>query len=89
VSSTSATSIRIGQTSTAAQPSTALIDVFAPLLTVRTNYSLMSFADDGTNYVSRTGSGGLTVTTAYDGITLLPSSGTATGMIRVYGYRNS
>jgi len=31
----------------------------------------------------------LTVTTAYDGVTIFPGSGTITGNIRVYGYKNS
>jgi hypothetical protein len=34
------------------------------------------------------GSGALTVTTAYNGFTIFPSTGTITGTIRVYGMRN-
>ena len=32
---------------------------------------------------------GTTVTTSYDGFSLIPTSGTFTGTVRVYGYRNS
>ena len=34
-------------------------------------------------------SGGFNATTQFDGFTLYPSSGTITGSIRVYGYRNT
>lgn len=43
---------------------------------------------DGTNLFNLLGAGMVNNTTSYDGFTLYPGSGTFTGTIRVYGYRN-
>jgi hypothetical protein len=50
-------------------------------------YAGCSFSD-GTNGRVYTYGCSLSVTTSYDGITIFPASGTITGSIRVYGYRN-
>lgn len=62
--------------------------VFNPFLTVPTKIS--SLADTGNvgaylNVVVN----GHSLTTSYDGFTILPVAGTITGTIRVYGYKNS
>jgi hypothetical protein len=36
-----------------------------------------------------TSGGTMTVNTSYDGMTLLPASGTITGVLRIYGLKNS
>lgn len=48
------------------------------------------FTGDGTDARGRLDfySGSHTTATAYDGFTLYPNSGTMTGTVRVYGYRN-
>jgi hypothetical protein len=49
-------------------------------------YNTTGFYFDGlTNYSGRTGSGVLSVTTAYDSATFFPSTGTVTGTYSVYG----
>lgn len=39
-------------------------------------------------YINYTASGNCTQATAHDGFSILPASGTITGSVRVYGYRN-
>ena len=67
---------------------TLSIDIFDPSLTNSTTMSALNNDPQG--------GGSLkifnvfhTVSTAYDGFTMFPSSGTITGTIRVYGYRNA
>ena len=63
--------------------------VTSPFIAQRTNVHQLSYGYDSANYVGRSGVGGVTVTTSYDGFTLFPSAGTFTGTLRVYGLRNS
>lgn len=67
----------------------ATFDVIAPAITDYTSTLSLMHAHGNTPamyagiYTTR-----MTVTTAYDGITLYPASGTFSGTVRVYGYRN-
>lgn len=51
--------------------------------------SMSSYLTSGGNPFGIAISGSHIVATAYDGITLLPGSGSMSGVIRVYGYKNS
>ena len=64
-------------------------DIYGPQLAIPTLYNYMSTYLDssGNKYVEMLG-GSHHVSTSYDGITLLISSGTMTGTLRVYGYNN-
>jgi hypothetical protein len=63
------------------------MDISNPQLTKKTVYSLTSvrYASASVNYVNM---GAFNSTTSFDGITFYPASGTITGTIRVYGYKN-
>jgi hypothetical protein len=66
-----------------------VIDMHNPFLAQNT---LMQIISNGVNTSSipyaLSGGGFHEVSTSYDGISLLPSSGTISGTVRVYGYRN-
>ena len=67
----------------------ASVDLYRPALAQRTGFTSNVFAfGSGGDYVGVEG-GRHSQTTAFDGITLFGSSGTMTGTVRVYGYRNS
>ena len=59
-------------------------DIFGPNLAASTQYS----ATGGSAQELGTVMGELDLATSYDGFTIIPSAGTMTGTIRVYGYRN-
>jgi hypothetical protein len=63
---------------------TASGDLYGPQLSVRTVAVTLGNYDDKIRQQNTTH----TLTTSYDGITFIPESGTITGTIRVYGYRN-
>ena len=85
---TSQTNLRGGVFSTAFGGFT--LDIYSPQLAQPTSFFAQSvnFVSGGTprflSYTSRHG-----LSTAYDGFSLIPASGTMTGTLRVYGYRNS
>ena len=66
----------------------ARVNIFSPALARKT-----IFTADGGNFEAagngRTVQGEHTTATAYDGFSVLPSSGNVTGSLRVYGMRNS
>lgn len=66
-----------------------IADVVAPNLSAPTRITFQSALSNGTNIVSASGGGLYTTNTQADGFTFYPASGTTTGTIRVYGYRNS
>jgi hypothetical protein len=68
------------------QGGSAAIDVFGPQVSYKTVITNMSTGRDDTNVDGYTVFGRMTVTTAYDGFTIFPQSGTITGRIYVYGY---
>lgn len=72
-----------------ANPGFSSIDVFNPQLSVKTAFAGSFSAASTTDFRFNALGGLMSVTTAYDGFTLLPDSGTITGTVRVYGYRNS
>lgn len=59
-----------------------------PQLTQRTAINYFTVAQNATDMTQQEGGGIMTVTTAYDGFSLITSTGTITGTLRVYGYRN-
>jgi hypothetical protein len=63
------------------------IDISNPQLTKKTVYSSINvrYSSVSVNY---TNMGAFNGTTPFDGITFYPSSGTITGTIKIYGYRN-
>ena len=71
-----------GDTSTA-------MDIHDPQLTNRTKGSSTFFGYDSANWWNRGGGFMFDGTDSFDGFTVFTSSGTVTGLIQVYGYRNS
>jgi hypothetical protein len=65
-----------------------ILDVTGPYLTLNTSYFSNNIRMGTSQSSENKRSGALSVTTSYDGITILPGSGTITGTIRVYGYSN-
>ena len=70
--------------------SSTVMDILMPFSnSYQTNYSANAFYFDSlSNFRTGLSAGSLSVTTSYDGITFYPASGTITGTIRVYGYKN-
>ena len=66
------------------------MDIFNPNQTTTTSATYTGFSDNaaGNSAGHRTGSALLNSSTAVTGLTLLTSTGTINGTIRVYGYRN-
>jgi len=84
------TYIRIGFTGSANR-SASLVDILSPFLSSRTpvfakNYTLASGVGPQQEIIGAEQSGS---TNSFDGLTVYPLSGTITGTIRVYGYKNS
>lgn len=66
------------------------LDLFDPAIAAPTTYHVLGGrAANATTVESRFIVGGHNVSTAYDGLSLLTSSGTISGTARIYGYRNS
>jgi hypothetical protein len=62
-------------------------DLFSPKLAVPTKYTIMTFGSStGGAYESYSISGMHNVSTAYDSLSVIPSTGTITGSYSVYGY---
>jgi hypothetical protein len=62
--------------------SSAVVDVFRPFSALATN--VLSSATSGSNFIL--GGGGHTLTTSYDSMSFIRTSGTMTGKYSVYGY---
>jgi hypothetical protein len=73
----------IGETSSG-EASASNIDVFQPFATAKTTY-VQSSVRLGSFYG---GAGYFNATTSFTGFSIVPSSGTMTGTLSVYGYRN-
>ena len=64
----------------------SIVDVLSPFATANTGYIFQHSRDD---YGFMTGAGAMTVTTSFDQVRFYPTaSGTITGTIRIYGYKN-
>jgi hypothetical protein len=61
------------------------ITIFDPFLASQTMVTIFGGGSGFNDFVT----GRHTLSTSYDGITILPASGTITGTIRIYGYLNS
>jgi len=87
-SRTTTTSFYIGNV-TSSGPSNARINFLRPALAQHTGYiseGMQPYLGNAWSYYNM---GNHQVTTAYDGFTIFPSTGTVTGNLRVYGHRNS
>lgn len=65
------------------------MDLFSPMLGQRTAICWQQTAVDSTSFYSANVSGYHDENNLFDGIALIPSSGTISGIARIYGYRNS
>ena len=65
------------------------LDVINPQVAQSTLFSSVGFGGDLSTFFSVGGGGNFTATTQFDGISFIPSTGTISGTVRVYGYRNS
>lgn len=83
--STTATAINIGNVNTSVAARLNL-DVHGPMLAGRT---AVWFTGNDTSAVHSGGSGAVLNNTLYDGFTLFPTSGTMTGIVRIYGWNNN
>lgn len=63
--------------------------LYSPQASVETTFTTNAASLGASASAFLTGGGSMTVTTAYDGLTLYVNSGTFTGTIRVYGVSNS
>jgi hypothetical protein len=86
---TSTSSFNIGYAASAATTFNAFTNILAPQLATNTSMISSALRDSGVGGLwPQSAVGRLRNTTQYDGFTLFPTSGTMTGNIRVYGYRN-
>lgn len=85
---TSTTNLQVGFANSYAV-SGAAIDVYSPFLSAFTaslSQSVFHYSSSGCDVVFN--SGGFGATTSFDGFSIIPSTGSITGNIRVYGYKN-
>ena len=66
----------------------ASIDIYNPALAVATSMFTSVGGRPNTSIAIRVDTTGHTLATAYDSLTFLPTSGTITGSVQVYGYKN-
>jgi len=84
----SSTSFQLGYCLTAGASNT--VDLFSPFATDYTSYLMTGTTKNATVSSANYGewkNGGTSVTTSYDGFSIIAGSGTLTGTIRVYGYK--
>ena len=86
-----ATSFKITYWGPSSYPAAAYLDISNPQIAEMTNFAgIGSLYDDTVSLAESFLSTGIqNQTTQFDGLTLIPSTGTITGKIRVYGYKNS
>lgn len=65
------------------------MDIFDPQTAARTKGSTNFFGYDSANWFNRSGGMMFDATTQFDGFTIFASAGTVTGLIQVFGYRQS
>lgn len=65
------------------------MDIFDPQTSARTKGSTNFFGYDSVNWWNRTGGMMFDATTQFDGFSIFASAGTVTGLIQVFGYRQS
>jgi hypothetical protein len=84
----SSTSFQLGYCLTAGASNT--VDLFSPFATDYTSYLMTGTTKNATVSSANYGewkNGGTSVTTSYDGFSIIAGSGTLTGTIRIYGYK--
>jgi hypothetical protein len=69
---------------TTTEPIWGSMDIYAPNVAAKTNFSNLTGIAP-----SIYSNGRLNTTTQYTGFTMLPTAGTITGTVKVYGYSNS
>ena len=86
-----ATSMHAGEANSTSLGYSATLDIIEPQLALRTNISgILNWVDDGDTFiVFQSGGCRFKLTTVFDSITLIASTGTMTGTYRVYGYTES
>lgn len=83
------TSLPIGSVAGTYKASMLTLDVINPFLAIETSMHTVGSGWGTTANIVYMGAATHLVSTSYDGFSINPSSGTFTGTIRVYGYRNS
>jgi hypothetical protein len=71
-----------------ANPGYTSYEIYNPQSTQKTGFTMQSIFTGSTDMEMLSGSGLMSVTTSYDGFTLLAGSQSITGTVRVYGYRD-
>ena len=61
------------------------LEIFRPAIAAYTTFTTVGGRDD----ITQTTQGIHTVATAYDGFSLTPNTGTISGTVRTFGYKNS
>jgi hypothetical protein len=87
VGSTSANYAYLGTVSTTRSRFT--LNITEPFLTQPTTYNYQTTGMAAADVWTEAGGGGHTLTTSYNGFQVFLNSGTMSGTIRVYGYKNS
>lgn len=82
------TSARVGEIYQSPSISICSIDFFNPAIAVHTSFFSNSGLQSNTSIAISVEHNAHGVATAYDGVTFIPSSGTITGTIGVYGYKD-
>jgi hypothetical protein len=67
----------------------AALDVINPQIALNTQVAVTGHGGDLSTWFSVNGSGNFTTNAQFDGITFAPSTGTISGTVQVYGYRNA
>jgi hypothetical protein len=65
------------------------MDVYAPQISLETQFSAVGAQKFDTSYYSANGGGVFNATTSFDGFTIYNAGQNITGEVRVYGYQNS
>jgi hypothetical protein len=84
----SSTSFQLGYCLTAGASNT--VDLFSPFATDYTSYLMTGTTKNATVSSANYGewkNGGTSVTTSYDGFSIIAGSGTITGTVQIYGYK--
>jgi len=86
-SGNTSTEFQLGYMSSSNGNNSTVIDVIQPQVSTRTNITWQRNEYDGGSWVTRTGGGMKDAVEQYNGFTVFAGTGTFTGTITVYGYR--
>ena len=82
------TNFELGGANSGQSSNRVAMDFQSPFLAQRTGHHSFTTGFDGTSAYGRAQHSNHNLSTSYDGFTVFPSSGTMTGTIRVYGYKD-